>query len=162
MTARRTDETGHHTVVDEPVEYRDNQVAASDEVVERHANPTDVARGTLATLAALVAVGMLALETLLGFRFAFLLGGANPANGFVDFIYDASNWLVDPFEGIASTSTVGNDGVFDPATLTAMAAVVAVGILLILGLWALMNIPATGERYHTSRTRTTAGTIRDE
>jgi hypothetical protein len=100
----------------------------------------------------IIAVITLALEALLGFRFAFLLAGANPTNGFVDFIYDSSNWLVDPFEGIAATSAV-DGGVFDPATLIAMAVVMVVAALVVLALSALTAYSGSGSH---ATTRTTS------
>ena len=86
------------------------------------------------------------------FRFGFLLGGANPNNGFVDFIYDATNWLVEPFDDIASASASG-DGVFDPATVIAMAVVLAAGVLTMLALWAISTFPThSTEHAATSET----------
>lgn len=41
-----------------------------------------------------------AIQALIGLRFLFLLLGANPLNGFVNFIYDWSAPLVAPFAGI--------------------------------------------------------------
>jgi len=168
MTVRRTteevDEYGHQaTVVDQTNDHHeDAAVAGSEEVVETHADGSEVVRGVFRTVAALVGVATVALLTLLAFRFGFLMAGANPTNGFVDFIYDASDWLVDPFEGIASTSRVGDDGIFDPATLIAMAVVVAVGMLIIMVLWALTSIPSTGQRYSASRTQHSTRAVHDK
>ena len=60
------------------------------------------------------------LLILLGFRFLFLLLGANQASGFVSFIYDITEPFVAPFYGIFPEVTY-NQSYFDPATLVAMA-----------------------------------------
>jgi hypothetical protein len=118
------------------------------EEVVTHGDGWYATRGVVRSVQMIIAVITLALESLLAFRFVFLLTGANAANGFVDFIYDASNWLVDPFEGIASTSASG-DGVFDPATLIAMAVVMVVAALVILALSALTAYSGTGSQATT-------------
>ncbi len=63
------------------------------------------------------------LEALLAFRFIFRLLGANPASGFVSFIYNLSEPFVAPFYGIFGQPTFqGNQttAVFDTATLVAL------------------------------------------
>ena len=92
----------------------------------------------------LVAVAV--VEAALGFRLGLLLAGANPSNGFVDFIYDVSGPLVYPFEGIVSNGTV-DGGVFEPASLIAMIVYLVAGLILVAILWVLMAGPSpTGER----------------
>jgi hypothetical protein len=159
MTIKRrveeTDAEGRTRVtVEEPTvtnEQHDAAVQERTDHVRTTGSAADLMRGTIRTLTAIVAVAIVALETLLLFRFVFLLTGANPSNNFVDFIYDASNWLVDPFEGIADPSTSG-DGVFDPATVIAMAVVLAAGLLIMLALWAISTFPSPStERTATSR-----------
>jgi hypothetical protein len=44
------------------------------------------------------------IEVLLGTRFIFRLLGANPANAFVELVYDLSTPLVAPFAGIFGQS----------------------------------------------------------
>lgn len=51
-----------------------------------------------------------ALEVLLLFRFVFSMTGANPASGFVGFIYAVTNFFVAPYSSF----------VFEPGTLVAM------------------------------------------
>ena len=63
------------------------------------------------------------IEILLGFRFVLKLLGANPATGFVDFIYNLSAVFVAPFAGMFNTSLAEGDvttSVFEPATLVAL------------------------------------------
>jgi hypothetical protein len=161
MTTRRTEEEvdnhGRRTaLVEEEHQERDahaHGVSGSDEVVKSTADPWFVTQGFIRMLASLLAVALVAVETLLGFRFAFLLAGANASNGFVDFIYDASGWIVEPFEGIADPSSVDGGGVFDPATLIAMAVVGVAGILILMTLWAISSAPATSSEHRTTRTR---------
>jgi hypothetical protein len=124
-----------------------------------HGDSWYAARGAVRSIQALIAVIALALESLLAFRFVFLLTGANANNGFVDFIYDSTNWLVDPFEGIASTSEV-DGGVFDPATLIAMAVVMVVAALIILALSAITTYPGAGG-HATTRTTSRHGHARE-
>jgi hypothetical protein len=50
------------------------------------------------------------VEILLLFRFVFKLSGADPASGFVSFIYNLTNFLVAPYSVF----------VFEPGTLIAM------------------------------------------
>jgi hypothetical protein len=143
-------------VVHDPdaVDTRHDSEVLGEEVVT-HGDPWHAARGVVRSIQMLIGVVVLALESLLAFRFVFLLTGANPNNGFVDFIYDSTGWLVDPFEGIASTSDTG-DGVFDPATLIAMAVVMVVGVLVVLALSALTAYSGTGSRV-TTRTSSRHG-----
>ncbi len=79
------------------------------------------------------------MNVVLGFRFVFKLLGANPASGFVDFIYSLSAALVAPFTGIFNTSLAKGDvvtSVFEPATLVAIViySLVAWGIVTLIRL----------------------------
>lgn len=79
------------------------------------------------------------IEVLLVFRFLLKLLGANPASGFVNFVYDISGIFVAPFKAIFSTTTTEGDvtkGVFEPATLVAMVVygIVAWGIVKLVHL----------------------------
>jgi hypothetical protein len=76
----------------------------------------DVAGRVNSVLAAL----LIALETLLGLRFALIAFGANRANGFVDFILDVSHPFVRPFEGAFANRT-WDEGIIEVNTLLAMA-----------------------------------------
>ena len=49
-------------------------------------------------------VALAVVETLLVGRLAFLLAEANANNGFVNFIYDVSKPLAEPFQGIVANS----------------------------------------------------------
>ena len=63
------------------------------------------------------------LNVLLAFRFILQLLGANPSNGFVDFIYNLSAIFVTPFIGIFNESLARGavtTSVFEPATLIAL------------------------------------------
>jgi hypothetical protein len=96
------------------------------------------------------------------FRFGFLLADANPNNGFVDFIYDISDRLVEPFKGIISTDTA-SDGVFEPASLIALVVYATVVLLLTMLLWAASSAPsASGDRAVTTRSRHRTREIRGE
>ncbi|MBI2912454.1 MAG: hypothetical protein HYY03_00875 [Chloroflexi bacterium] len=97
-----------------------------------------------------VAAGAIA-EALLAFRLGFRLAAANPGNGFVNLMYDVSGPLVQPFEGIARNRSL-DGGVFEPATLTAMAVYVVAASLLVALLWAARAAPSTGRRSEVTRT----------
>lgn len=166
MIRRKTeeiDEDGRRRIVttEEPAgrDYRENATDMADadseveEVAQSRADTWEIARGWVRTIAIWVLVALVALEALLAFRLAFLLGGANPDNGFVDFIYDVSAPLVDPFEGIAGNSAM-NGGVFEPAALIAMVVYLVVAVLIVAVIWAATAGPSpTGQRAVTSRTR---------
>lgn len=74
---------------------------------------------------------------LLAFRFVLALLGANPSNGFANFIYDASHPFVAPFFGLFSYNNI-NYGVsrFEIYTLVAIAvyAVIAWGIVALINI----------------------------
>ena len=81
------------------------------------------------------------LETLLAFRFVFRLLGANPASGFVSFIYALTQVFLAPFYGIFRSfisQGIETRSVFEPATLIAMLvyAVIVYGIARLIELLA--------------------------
>lgn len=72
------------------------------------------------------------IVTLLGLRFVFRLVGANPANGFVNWIYDWSTPFVLPFAGIfGQQATVAGPGVVVQSVFdwTALIAMVIIGLI---------------------------------
>jgi hypothetical protein len=70
------------------------------------------------------------LLVLLAFRFVFVLLGANPANGFANFIYTTSHPFVSPFFGIFNYNLRYGVSRFETYTLVAMVvyALIAYGI----------------------------------
>jgi hypothetical protein len=98
-------------------------------VVDR---PANVDGATTAARVVWFVAGVLLV--LLAFRFVFIMLGANPNNGFVDFIYDVSHPFAAPFFGIFGyTQTLGTARV-EWSTLVAMLvyALVAYGIARLL------------------------------
>lgn len=98
-------------------------------------NSTDTGTQTAANIIYFIA-GL--LEVILAFRFILKITGANPASGFVSMIYNFSQLLIWPFQGIFSSSvTAGAEvrAIFEPATLVAM---------LVYGLlaWGLVRLMA--------------------
>ncbi len=73
---------------------------------------------------------------LLFFRFLLALFGANPANGFADFIYSTSHPLVAPFFGLFNYNFRYGISSFEIYTLVAMLVYLVVGWLVSL----LINI----------------------
>jgi uncharacterized protein YggT (Ycf19 family) len=145
----------HTTAVEERTIHGPEQreAVAEDEVVSTHPGAGNVARGWLRVFASLLGVGLAAVETLLGFRLAFLLGEANPNNGFVDFIYGVTDPLVEPFQGIIANETLSGGGVFEPATVIAMVVYLMAAALLIAAILVLTAGPFGGERQITTRSR---------
>lgn len=77
-----------------------------------------------------IALILIVIEALIGTRFVLLLSGAGVGNSFVDFIYDVSDPFVSPFEGIFDNQTVGDDGIFEPASLIALIVYPIIALLL--------------------------------
>ena len=163
MTTRRVEEevdadgrrrvTAYEDATDYEVDAMDREVAGEEEVVETQPPSWNIARGWLRTLGAFVAVAFAAVETVLLFRFGFLLAGANPANGFVDFIYDLTDGMVKPFDNIIASDSVG-DGVFEPATVIAILVYATVAFFVLMLIWAASSAPSpSGDRAITTRSR---------
>ena len=73
---------------------------------------------------------------LLAFRFVLALLGANPANGFANFIYTTSHPLVAPFFGLFSYNYTYGISRLEAYTLVAM----LVYLVIALGLTSLVNL----------------------
>ncbi len=79
------------------------------------------------------------IEVLLLLRFILKLTGANPASGFVDFVYGISGVLSAPFDSIfgVTTASAGSvQSVFEPSIIVAaiVYALVAWGIIKLMNL----------------------------
>jgi uncharacterized protein YggT (Ycf19 family) len=111
-----------------------------------------MARGTMRMVNSVIALVVLVVEAFLVFRLAFALGGANPNNGFVDFIYDVTKPLVAPFEGIFA-QTVDGDTVFEPETVIAMAVWLLVALLLVAIVNIFLSAPAPARTEAVTRER---------
>ena len=70
------------------------------------------------------------IEAILGFRILLKLLGANRSAPFVQWVYQASGWLLQPFEGIAPTPNLG-PGVLDYPALIALLVYVVASWLII-------------------------------
>jgi len=90
----------------------EGQVAA-----KRHAEGSYMLRTIISAVAGLI-------ELVLVLRFVFRLLGANPANGFVSWIYGVSHPLVTPFVGIFGQPVIPSGvvvrGVFEWASILAL------------------------------------------
>ena len=167
MTVKRRNEDDFgksRTVIREPESsywWRDTETLGEEVVVESRADPRVLARRWVRTLALWLALAGAIVETLLAFRLILRLVAANPGNGFVDFIYDVSGPLVEPFEGIARNRFV-DGGVFEPATATAMAVYLVAALLLIGVLWAVTAAPAAGERSAVTRSQRRTHALRED
>ena len=88
-------------------------------------------------MAGIVSVIIGVIQFLVGFRFVFLLLGANPNNAFVSWVYDLSSPLVAPFSGIfgqAPTELAEGaavQSVFDWTSLIALVVYAILGSILV-------------------------------
>jgi uncharacterized protein YggT (Ycf19 family) len=60
------------------------------------------------------------VEIFLGLRVILRLFAANPHNGFVQWIYNSSDTLMDPFRGIFHSVVIGSNHVVDFSAIFAM------------------------------------------
>ena len=98
-------------------------------------------------MGAIVSVIIGVIQFLVGFRFVFLLLGANPANAFVSWVYDLSSPLVAPFSGIFGQATtdfaqgVVVQSVFDWTSLIALVVYGVLGAVLVRATNSLIHRP---------------------
>ena len=153
MTIRRQDEetadgSGQRTATAEDRPIARDESVVEEQVVHSSAGGWNLARGWVRSLGAVILVALAVVETLLVGRLAFLLAEANATNGFVNFIYDVSKPLAEPFQGI-----VTNSGNLEYASAIAMVVYAVAALLLIAVLFAITAGPsAAGEKVVTSRT----------
>jgi uncharacterized protein YggT (Ycf19 family) len=160
MTIRRqdeemADESGRRmAAADRPI-ARDDSVV-EEQVVHSPAGGWNLARGWVRSLGAVIMAALAIVETLLVFRLGFLLASANSNNGFVDFIYDVSKPLAEPFQGI-----VADTGNLEYASPIAMVVYAVAALLLIAVLFAITSGPsAAGEKVVSSRTKQSERDVR--
>jgi hypothetical protein len=163
----QVDQNGRRRIIiddDAPVlgdgQIHDREVVAEEEdVVQTRGSRWDLATGWVRTLGLWIIVVLAVVETALAFRLGLLLAGANPSNGFVDFIYDTSGPLAGPFEGILTNRSVDR-GVLEPSSAIAMIVYLAAALLLAAILWALTAGPSpAGERSEVSHSHRRSGTV---
>ena|ERR1700694_3304518 len=155
MIRKRIEETDDQgrtatTVVEEP----------QDAVIEEYGEAT-VYRGPFSSVAEMIAmlswwVGLagIGVLTLLAFGLGFEMGNANPANNFVDFIYDITGPLIRPFQGIANARTLDSGGIFHPETAIALGIYLVATALVIMAmrtLAAMVAVADEGPVVHRSR-----------
>jgi hypothetical protein len=145
------------------VQAHDREVSGEEEeIVRSRGTRWDFATGWVRTFGLWIVVVLAAVETALAFRLGLLLAGANPSNGFAEFIYDVSAPLADPFEGIFSNRAV-DGGLLEPATVIAMAVYLAGALLLVAALWALTAVPSpAGDRSVISPSRSGTSAARED
>lgn len=99
---------------------------------EATADVVDTSPGVIAARLVWFVAGVILV--ILAFRFFFILTGANPGNGFVNFIYNVSHPLAAPFFGIFGYEQTLGVEKFEFSTLVAMAvyALVAWGLARLL------------------------------
>lgn len=71
------------------------------------------------------------VEGFLALRFLLKLFGANADNGFVNWVYEMSGVLLDPFRGIFPATVFENRYVFEFSTLFAMLMYAIIGLVLL-------------------------------
>lgn len=108
------------TTIREPGDRTLERHEIQQEVVDRPAAETaPVSRSNLATNIVWYVAGILLI--LLGFRFVLALLGANPSNGFANFIYTVSHPFVAPFFSLFGYNLRYGVSRFETYTLVAMA-----------------------------------------
>jgi uncharacterized protein YggT (Ycf19 family) len=98
-------------------------------------------------LAGLINFFVTIAEVFLGLRVLLRLFGANSDNGFVQWVYDSSGVLLEPFRGIFPTREIGDGFLVDFSALFAMVVYGLLGMaLLSLVVWLTPNEPAKKKR----------------
>jgi hypothetical protein len=139
------------------------EYAHEEEFATTHEQSSGLGRGLLRLLALALAYVLALVMGVLGLRLGFLLMGANPANDFVDSIYNLSDPLAEPFQGISDNKTADSGifaqdsaGIFEPATAIAMGVYLAIGILVIGLIMLLSSRGSTSSAAETHRGRRAA------
>ena len=83
------------------------------------------------------------VEGILGLRFLLKLFGANAGNGFVGWVYEMSDVLLEPFRGIFPAKVFENQYVFEFSTLFAMLMYAIIALLLMWLITAVTPEPVT-------------------
>lgn len=86
---------------------------------------------------------------ILGLRIFFRLFDANPEAGFVDWIYDTSSVLMEPFRGIFSPAVIERGVVLDVSAMFAAIMYAIFGFVLL----ALVNMIPYGDLKQVSKTQ---------
>jgi hypothetical protein len=81
------------------------------------------------------------VELFLGLRLILKLFGANVGNGFVNWVYETSNVLLDPFRGIFPTQVFKSTFVLELSTIFAM---IVYAIIVMLLVYVVDLIPTPG------------------
>lgn len=148
MAYQRTTERIERTEHAAPVATEHH--AEAEEVHAVAADPYDARRDSAWRVGQLVYLVFGVAIALIAIRFVLLLLGANPDAGFTNLVYSVTNPLVAPFEGIFGAPNL-ETGVFDPASLVAMAIYALVGWAVGKLLDILLSDTRTG--VHTSARR---------
>lgn len=91
-----------------------------------------------------VIYGVFALaEIILGLRLILKLFGANASNAFVNWVYETSGAILDPFRGIFPTQVFNSSFILEFSTLFAMILYAIIAMLLV---WLINAITAPIER----------------
>lgn len=96
-------------------------------------------------IAGLINFFMGLVEAFLAFRVVLRFFAANPANGFVHWIYTSSSTLLEPFRSIFPTEVIGRNHVVD---FTALFAMVVYAVFTALVVYVLYLLSPT--RYRTT------------
>lgn len=83
------------------------------------------------------------VESFLGLRFLLKLFGANDTNGFVSWVYEMSDVLLEPFRGIFPAKVFENQYVLEFSTLFAMMMYAIIALLLMWLITAVTPEPVT-------------------
>ena len=135
-------------IVEEPAQM---SFMAEEAVEEETPGPAAAFVNLMHTLAAWTGLALLTVLSLLGLRLGLQLAEANSNNNFVDFIYDISGPLIQPFQGIARIRSVDSGGFFDPAVAIAMGVYLLCGLLVIAAFQTMASGRWSGAIVHRTR-----------
>lgn len=95
-----------------------------------------------------------AVEIILGLRFLLKLFGANDT-GFVNWVYEMSSPLLDPFRGIFPTKVFENNYVLEFSTLFAMIVYALIALIIVAAIDAVTSPAAANDDGETTVVRKT-------
>jgi uncharacterized protein YggT (Ycf19 family) len=87
------------------------------------------------------------VEVFLGLRFILKIFGASTANGFVSWVYEMSDVLLEPFRDIFPIRVFENNNILEFSTIFAML-MYAVGAMLLIALVNVITAPIVQSETH--------------
>lgn len=89
------------------------------------------------------------VEFFLVIRLLLMLVGASTNNGFVNFVYSITNYIVAPFKGIIANIELSSNNIFEPATVIALVIVAFIAWIFMI----LLSGGITGKKVETTESK---------